>query len=149
MPATGVRKDHLTIAYFKVEIEGLEAGGFRKCSPIRTETDVFEYQEGGDNEGVRRLLGQTKVANIVLTKGWVNEDVLWGWRDEIASSGTNKIKRRDGSIVALGFDAKTELKRWNFTKAWPVRWETSELDSSTGQAFCETLEIAVEKISKA
>ena len=39
--------------------------------------------------------------------------------------------------------------RWNFQKAWPVRWEMSEFDASTGQALCEMLEIAVERITKA
>ena len=146
--ATGDRKDHQPITYFKIEIEGLEAGGFRKCSGMKTETEVFEYQEGGDNESVRKLLGPTKHSNIILTKGWVNSDALYGWRDEIAASGTNKISRRNGSIVCLAADAKTELKRWNFQKAWPVRWEFSELDASTGSAACEMLEIAIEKLVK-
>ena len=149
MAGSASRKDHHAIGYFKVELDGIDSGSFRKCGGLKTETEVFEYQEGGDNETTIKLMGPTKASNIILTKGYVSDPALFTWRDEIASSGTNKIKRRDGSIVALGFDAKTELKRWNFTKAWPVRWETSELDSSTGQAFCETLEIAVEKISKA
>ncbi len=148
MAATGARKDPSTVAIFKVEIEGLEAGGFRKCSGVRTETEVFEYQEGGDNESVRKLLGPTKSSNIILTKGWVNEDVLFSWRDKIASSGTNKIERKNGSIICIADDGTTELKRWNFQKAWPVRWELGELDGSASQAFCEMLEIAVEKIVK-
>lgn len=148
MAGTGKREDHHPTAYFKIEIEGIEAGGFRKCSGVKTETEIFEYQEGGDNETVRKLLGPTKTSNIVLTKGWVNSDALFTWRDEIASSGTNKINRRNGSIVCLGYDGKTEIKRWNFQKAWPVRWEVSELDASTGGALCEVLEIAVEKIVK-
>jgi len=148
MAATGERKDHHPIAYFKIEIEGLEAGGFRKCSGMKSETEVFEYQEGGDNETVRKLMGPTKHSNIILTKGWVNSDALFTWRDEIASSGTNKISRRNGSIVCLAFDGKTELKRWNFQKAWPVRWEVSELDAQNGSSMCEMLEIAVEKLVK-
>jgi phage tail-like protein len=148
MAATGARKDHQTSAYFKVEIEGVEAGGFRKCSGVRTETEVFEYQEGGDNESVRKLLGPTKTSNITLTKGWVNEDALFGWRDKIASSGDNKIERKSGSIICIAEDGKTEVKRWNFKKAWPVRWELGELDASSSAAFCEILEIAVEGLSK-
>jgi len=87
-------------------------------------------------------------SNIVLTKGFVSDPALFKWRDEIAASGTNKIARRNGSIVALGPDLK-EIARWNFQKAWPVRWEMSEFDASTGQALCEMLEIAVERITKA
>ena len=29
-----------------------------------------------------------------------------------------------------------------------MRWEMSELDASTGQAMCEMLELAVEKVTK-
>ena len=148
MAATGDRKDHQTVALFKIEIEGLEAGGFRRCTGVRTETEVFEYQEGGDNETVRKLIGPTKASNIVLTKGYVCDPALFKWRDEIASSGTKKIARRNGSIVALGPDGKSEVGRWNFQKAWPVRWEMTEFDASTGQAMCEVLELAVEKLTK-
>ena len=148
MPATGARKDPLAIGFFKIELEGLEAGSFRKCQGMKTETEVFEYQEGGDNETVRKLLGPTKASNIVLTKGYVADDVLFNWRKKYAESGTDKITRCDGSIVAIAADGKTELKRWNFKKGWAVRWEMNEFDSATGAASCEILEIAVESIQK-
>jgi len=120
----------------------------RKCAGLKSESEVFELQEGGDNETVRKLIGPTKASNIVLTKGYVSDPALFKWRDEIASSGTRKITRRNGSVVALAPDGKTEVGRWNFQKAWPVRWEMTEFDASTGQAMCEMLELAVEKLTK-
>ena len=143
------RKDHLAISHFRVEIDSIDSAAFRKCSGLKSESEIFEYQEGGDNETVRKLIGPTKASNIVLTKGFVSDPALFKWRDEIASSGTKKIARRNGSVVALAADGKTEVGRWNFQKAWPVRWEMSEFDASTGQALCEILELAVEKLSKA
>ena len=143
------RKDHHAIAFFRVEVDSIDSAAFRKCSGLKTESEVFEYQEGGDNETVRKLIGPTKAANIVLTKGFVSDPALFKWRDEIASSGTKKIARRNGSLVALAADGKTEVGRWYFQKAWPVRWEMSEFDASTGQAMCEMLELAVEKLTKA
>jgi len=145
----GVRKDHAAAGYFRVEIESVAAGSFRKCAGLKTETEVFEYQEGGDNETVRKLVGPTKAGNIVLTKGFVSDPALFKFRDGVASSGDEKIKRVNGSVVLVGLDGTTELGRWNFQKAWPVRWEMSEFDASTGQASCETLELAVEKVTKA
>jgi phage tail-like protein len=143
------RKDATPIGYFRIEIEGIDSASFRKCSGLKSETEVFEYQEGGDNETTLKLMGPTKANNIVLTKGYVSDPQLFKWRDEVASSGSNPIKRRNGSIVALDRTAKTEVARWNFTKAWPVRWEMTDFDSSTGEAACEILELAVEKITKA
>jgi phage tail-like protein len=143
------RKDATPIGYFRVELDSIDSASFRKCSGLKTETEVFEYQEGGDNEKTLKLMGPTKANNIVLTKGYVSDPALFKWREEIASSGTNPITRRHGSIVALARDAKTEVARWNFTNAWPVRWEMTDFDSSTGEAACEILELAVEKIIKA
>ena len=146
--ASAARKDHHAIAFFRVEIDSIDSASFRKCGGLKTESEIFEYQEGGDNETVRKLIGPTKASNIVLTKGYVSDPALFKWRDEISASGTKKIARRNGSVVALGPDGKTEVARWNFQKAWPIRWEMTEFDSSTGQAACEILELAVERIVK-
>lgn len=142
------RKDHQSIAFFRVEIDSIDSAAFRKCGGLKSESEIFEYQEGGDNETVRKLIGPSKASNLVLTKGFVSDPALFKWREEIAASGTKKIARRNGSIVALGPDGKTEVGRWNFQKAWPVRWEMTEFDASTGQAMCEVLELAVEKLTK-
>ena len=146
--AAPARKDYEAVGYFRVEIDSIESASFRKCQGLKSESEIFEYQEGGDNETVRKLIGPTKASNIVLTKGFVSDPALFKWRDEIASSGTKKIARRNGSLVALAPDGKTEVGRWNFQKAWPVKWEMSDFDSSTGQALCEILELAVEKLTK-
>ena len=143
------RKDHHAIGYFKVEIDGIDSGSFRKCSGLKTESEVFEYQEGGDNEATHKLIGPTKASNIVLHKGFVSDPALFKGRDEIQASGTKKIARRNGSIIALALDGKTEVGRWNFTKAWPVRWEMSEFDAASGEAAVEMLELAVHSVSKA
>ena len=145
---TASRKDHQAVSFFRVEIESIDTGSFRKCSGLKSETEIFEYQEGGDNETVRKLIGPTKASNIVLTQGFVSDPALFKWRAEIQESGTKTIARRNGSIVALAFDGATEVGRWNFQKAWPVRWEMTEFDASTGQAACEILELAVERITK-
>lgn len=148
MPVTGIRKDHQTASMFRVEIDSMEGATFTKCAGLKSESEVFEYQEGGDNESVRKLVGPTKASNIILTKGHVNDPALFSWRDEIAAGGTKKISRRNGAIIALAQDGKTELGRWTFTKAWPVRWEMTEFDGSSNQAACEILELAVEKVTK-
>ena len=142
------RKDHHAVAFFRVEIDSIDSASFRKCAGLKSESEIFEYQEGGDNETVRKLIGPTRASNLVLTKGYVSDPALFLWREEIATSGPKKIARRNGSVVALAADGKTELGRWNFQKAWPVRWEMTEFDASTGQAMCELLELAVERIKK-
>ena len=148
MAATGKRNDPHVVSFFRVEIDSIDSGGFQKCSGLKTETEVFEYQEGGDNDTVRKLIGQTKAGNVTLTKGYISDPALLKWRDEIGSSGSKKIARRNFAIVALAEDGKTVVARWNCRKAWPVRWEMTEFDGRAGQASCEILELAVEQITK-
>jgi phage tail-like protein len=147
--AKPTRMDPYAVGNFRVEIDSINVASFRKCAGLKSETEIFEYQEGGENEVTYKLVGPTKASNIVLTQGFVSDPALFKWRDEIASSGTNQIKRRNGSIIALAADARTEVGRWTFTKAWPVRWEMTDFDAQSGEAACEILELAVEKISRA
>jgi len=145
--ATGKRNDPHPISFFRIEIDSLDAGYFQKCAGLKTETEVFEYQEGGDNETVRKLVGQSKAGNIVLTKGYISDPALFKWREEVATSGTKKISRRNGAIIALS-NKREPVGRWNVQKAWPIRWEMGEYDGNSSQAACEILELAVEKIVK-
>lgn len=143
---TGRRKfDPVGSMHFRVEIDGLVAGAFRACSGLKTETEIFEYAEGGDNGRTRKLVGPTKTGNIVLRKGFVATDAFFGWRSEVVSAETT-IPRRSGSIVVCDDDG-SEIVRWNFHDAWPVRWEGPELDASRpGEAAVEVLEIAAERL---
>jgi phage tail-like protein len=148
MGQTAKRQDPVVATYFKIEIDSIEMATFRKCSGLKTETEIFEYQEGGDNERVHKLVGQTRSGNIVLTNGFITDPALLQWREEIAAKPNDPIKRRSGSIIALSRDAKTQLVRWNFQRAWPVRWEMSDFDATSGAASCEILELAVERVVK-
>jgi phage tail-like protein len=148
MPKTGQRNDPHSIATFHVEIDGIDGATFRKCSGLKTETEIFEFQEGGENEVVHKLVGQTKHGNILLQQGYTASPAFFTWRDEIHNGNDKAIKRRNGSIVAYAADNQTEVGRWNFEKAWPIRWEMSEFDTSAGQAAVETLELAVHRITK-
>ena len=145
MPKTGDRKDYELASHFHVEIEGIDGATFTKCSGLKTETEVYELQEGGENSLVRKLIGQTRASNIVLTSGFVNAAALYAWRDQVVSSG-EKL-RKSGSIIQ--YDSKmNEITRWTFFNAIPVRWEMGEFDSMGNAAQCEILELAVESLKK-
>jgi phage tail-like protein len=144
---TGARNDPQLNCFFDVHIDNVKGASFNKCSGIKWETETFELQEGGLNESIHKLIGQTRAGNIVLSQGFVNDPFMFGWRDEVVNSGGNKIKRRSGSIIQLAANGK-EVARWNFRKAWPVRWEMGDYDAMSGIAQCEILELAVESLDK-
>jgi len=76
----------------------------------------------------------------------VANDALWKWRDEIVHT-SGPVKRRSGSIVVCDDDG-SEVTRWNFHDAWPVRWEGPELDGRGAEVTVEVLEIAPERLEK-
>jgi len=145
MATTGARRDHELVALFHVEIEGIDGAVFTKCSGLKTETEVYELQEGGENSLVRKLIGQSRASNIVLASGFVNDTALYAWRDQVVNSG-EKV-RKSGSIIQ--YDSKmNEITRWRFFNAIPIRWEMGEFDAMSSAAQCEILELAVESIKK-
>jgi phage tail-like protein len=142
---TGARQDPNLIAFFKVEIDGMTDLSFRKCAGLKSETEIFEYREGGLNDAVHKLAGPTRANNIVLTQGHISDPAMRKWYDEVGTAHGDKIKRRNGAIVACAAD-RSEVDRWNFVGAYPVRWETSDFDALSNDVLCETLELAVQKI---
>ncbi len=128
---------------FYVMIDGQIQGLFVEVSGLQVEMDVMDYQEGGNNGFVHRLPGVTKVSNLVLKRGMTSSNEFYKWCADIASG---KFTRRHVTIMM--YDAGgTELMRWNFINAYPVKWVGPQFVSSGMDAAVETLELAHEGIS--
>ena len=123
MAQTGARRDPELNCFFRVEIEGIDAATFTKCSGLKTETEVYELQEGGRN------------------------DAVLAWYDKLINKEDEKVPRMTGSVIQCAQSGE-EVTRWKFFNAIPVRWEMGEYDATSAAAQCEILELAVETISK-
>jgi phage tail-like protein len=119
---------------FHLEIEGISAGSFVRCSGLGARWETIEVREGGSGRA-RRLRGDTRFENIVLERGVVRDPELYDW----FVSG----RRRDGAIVLLGSDGR-EAFRWTFERGWPCRWEGPSLDATRAEVAIEILEIVHE-----
>ena len=64
----GSRTDPYLGARFFVEIEGVDQGGFTECTGLQAEDEVTDYQEGGNNGFVHKLLGRAKHGSVKLTR---------------------------------------------------------------------------------
>lgn len=124
---------------FRVEIKGVEVGGFSEVSGLQVEIEVEEYREGGMNEAIHKLAGPARYpVNLTLKRGLIDSAVLWQWQQEIVAG---KITRRNGSIVLLN-SAGQEKWRWNFKDAYPVKWSGPDLRGASPEVALETLELA-------
>ena len=130
---------------FRVEITGVEVGGFSEVSGLQVEIQTEDYQEGGMNEYTHKLAGPARYpSNLVLKRGLIDSDVLWQWQRDVVEG---RVIRRNGSIVLMN-GAGEEKWRWNFTDAYPVKWNGPDLRGASADVALETLELAHRGITK-
>ena len=112
---------------------------FRKVSGLSYETEVTDYQEGGQNRFCHRLVGATKWSNLILERGFSQSDALIRWREEWTGGRGKRIEV--GYIVQLDTELR-DVALWTFHSGWPCKWELSAFDASKSELAIETLEIA-------
>jgi phage tail-like protein len=145
MSQAALRIDPFRNFNFLVEIQGIVQASFLECSGLEATTEVVEYREGGDNTTVRKLPGKTSYSDITLKRGLTASAELWAWRQAVIE-GT--VDRRHGSIVLYDLDNRTEVVRWNFTSAWPSKWDGPQLNARGNEVALETLVLAHEGITR-
>jgi phage tail-like protein len=145
MAQTGQRVDPYRNFNFLVELEGIAHASFSECTGLGSTTEVIEYREGGDNSTVRKLPGKTTYTDISLKWGLTSSTDLWDWRQQIVD-GT--VERRNGSIVAVDLDNRTEVARWDFVRAWPSKWEGPSFNAKGNDVAIDTLVLAHEGLTR-
>jgi phage tail-like protein len=140
MPETARRVDPYITCYFGVEIEGIQEAFFRECSGLEGEIEVLPYDEGGVNDHPHKLPGRAKFPNVILKRGVTDSQDLWKWFSDMIQ-GT--VKRKTVHIIL--FDAKgSEVRRWTFEGAYPVKWSGPSFNSNENAVAIETMELAHE-----
>ena len=143
--ATAKRKDPFRNFNFLVEIGGITQAGFTDCSGFGATTEPTEVNEGGLNGFSHKLPGRTKQSNITLKWGMTDSRDLYNWYRDIVNG---RIKRYSGSIIVLDLEGQ-EKARWDFTDAWPTKWDGPDFSAKGAEVAIETLEIAHHGIVRA
>jgi phage tail-like protein len=126
------------VCRFYVAIDGITQAVFTEVSGLQLETESEDYAEGGNNEFVHRLPGRTRVNNLTLKRGITGSNELFKWYVQVVSG---KIDQRNLSIVQYD-NQGNELLRWNFMKAYPVKWVGPQFQADGAMATVETIELA-------
>ena len=132
------RTDPYLGARFFVEIDGVDQGGFTECTGLQAEVEVTDYQEGGNNGYVHKLVGRTKFSNVVLKHGVTDSADFWDWFQDVSRG---KIERKDVSVVLYNSELE-EVRRWNLREAFPSKWVGPAFNASTPAVAIESLELA-------
>jgi phage tail-like protein len=138
---TGQRTDPFRAFNFRVEFDGLTVGSFSEVSGLTSEGDAVDYREGTDIPlRLRKLPGMRKDMNVVLKRGYTENDELWAWYRNIANGVSD---RRNGTIILLD-EARQEVLRWDVTNAWINKIEGPTLNAAGNEVAIESVELVHE-----
>jgi phage tail-like protein len=144
MAEPGRREDVFVAFRFVVRVDDLVLGGFSECGGLQLETEVQDYPEGGQNSYLHKLPGRVKQTNIRLKRG-LAQRALWDW---YARNIDGELVRRNGS-VQLTDGAGEVAAEWQFSRAYPVKWQGPDLNATQNQVAAEQIELAYEGLRKA
>jgi len=143
MPFWGRGHDHIGNFNFKIEIEGLQKAAFKAVDGLGSETEVITF--GGTTDQVQRKRpGRTKYTDLVLKRGYTNDEALWQWRKSVIDG---KVDRRSGSVILCSDDG-TEITRFNFFEAWPTKWKGFNLDGKGTDTTVEEITLTIERLEQ-
>ena len=143
------RIDPLRNFRYRLEIDSIAQAGFSEVAIAETTIEAVDYREGTDPPHVRKLSGLTKYGNVTLkwglTVGGTALD-LFKWHSDV-SAGQVKDKRKKVVIVVQD-EAGVDGARFVVSDAWPVKYDSSDLNAKGNDVMIETLELVNEGIER-
>ncbi|MCX4673193.1 phage tail protein [Streptomyces sp. NBC_01381] len=143
------RNDPYGVYNFLVQVTGVAPDGqdvqasFTEVSGLTVDIQPIEYRNGSDkNNRVTKQTGLTKHSNLVLKRGITGHPDFWNW---VKLSMNGQTLRATGSIMLLD-ENRQEVMRWNFDRAWPVKYTGPSLGATKNEIAMETLELCVEAL---
>ena len=129
---------------YKVEIDGLEAGGFSEASGFDASIDVIEYREGDMVQTPLKLPGLKKYGNITLKQGVADSMVMYEW---MIAGVEGEVERKTITITILD-ETETATASWQVINAWPAKYTAPIFNATSSEVAIETLEIAHEGMTR-
>ena len=137
--------------YFNVSIGGGKADSqFQEVSGLEIEQSIEEINEGGENDFSWRVPGRIKHNNLVLKRGMVTSgsDLMTWVNDHLVQAAhLEKAVEPKKVDVELMDEKGKAIKTWSFENAYPVKWSTSNLNSTDNSVVVETIELAYKKFT--
>lgn len=129
---------------YKVEIDGLDAGGFSEVSGFDASIDVMEYREGDMVQTPMKIPGLKKYGNITLKQGLADSTVLYDW---IIAGVNGAVERKTITITLLDAE-EAPAASWQVINAWPTKYTAPDFNATSSEVAIETLEIAHEGMTR-
>lgn len=129
---------------YKVEIDGLEAGGFSEASGFDASIDVIEYREGDMVQTPMKIPGLKKYGNITLKQGVADSMVMYEW---MIAGVEGEVERKTITITILD-ETETAAASWQVINAWPAKYTAPDFNATSSEIAIESIEIAHEGMTR-
>lgn len=131
---------------FRVDFgEGVDADNipFVEVSGIQVDIPYDEVWGGGENNRVYKLPKSVKLPNLVLKKGVVphpNKFVAW------CENAIYNFEFQPVTVTVSLVNGDEAVKSWEFSHAYPVKFEVSSFDANKNELVIETIELAYAEV---
>jgi phage tail-like protein len=143
------RTDPLRKFRFRLEIDGLEQAAFSEVMIGDLASDPIEYREGDEPRlTVRKLLGLTKYANVTLKWGVTDSLELADWHQLVVGGATLQDDIRKTVVIRVQNEAGEDKAAFEITRAWPCKYDPTDLNGTGNEVAIDTLELANEGIRR-
>lgn len=131
--------------YFKVTFastQGNSDTSFQEVSGISSEMETEPIVEGG-NQYTRLLPKSLKHSNLVLKRGIadMNSPLAMWCRNVLETNFMEPIVPTLVSVYLLNEDGNP-LRGWEFSDAYPVKWNVDAFNSTKNEVVIETIELS-------
>jgi phage tail-like protein len=140
MSETAKRVDHFATFQFKVDLGGKPVATFSECAGLEMSVKFEEVREGGQNEYVHRLPGRVEYGNLVLKRGYAEDNDFFKWC--ISCFNRQKIERRNVTVTLVSQDHTANIFAWTFVEAYPVKWSGPSFKAGDNAIVIESVELA-------
>ena len=142
------RQDPVRNFRYRLEIDSIEQAGFAEVAIGDLSTEPIEYREGDEITTVRKLNGLNKYANITLKWGITESMELADWHQLVVDDATPLEEARRNVVIRVQDEAGADKAAFEITKAWPCKYDPSDLNGKGNEVAVDTLELCNEGIRR-
>lgn len=142
------RQDPLRNFRYRLEIDGLEQAAFSEVAIGDLSNDPIEYREGDELTTPRKLTGLNKYGNVTLKWGITDSIELAEWHQLIVGSATLLEEIRKNVVIRVQDEAGEDKAAFEVTRAWPCKYDPTDLNGAGNEVAIDTLELCNEGIRR-
>jgi phage tail-like protein len=155
-PLKDIEEYPIPVYQFAIEIKGsgdtaVIVALFQGVTGISVKREAIGLTEGGLNNYTYEFPGHVSYEHITFDAGLTSSSFFWDWMMEGQFDGRARamdftlVQRRPNPDYsgAAGEPIFKEIKRWDFTNAYPVNWKLSDLSLDDSEKIViESLELS-------